>query len=68
MEDVLENADKVIFVSNALLNKAKSFGYSGSNSVVIPNGIEPDLFKPLDREKIKRELELNKKVIGFVGG
>jgi len=66
--DVLENAGKVIFVSNALLNKAKSLGYSGSNSVVIPNGIEPDLFKPLDKEKIKRELELNKKVVGFVGG
>ncbi|RAO99453.1 hypothetical protein PW5551_03815 [Petrotoga sp. 9PW.55.5.1] len=66
--DVLENADKVIFVSNTLLNKAKSFGYSGSNSVVIPNGIEPDSFKPLNKEKIKRELGLNKKVIGFVGG
>ena len=66
--DVLENAAKVIFVSNALLNKAKSYSYSGSNSVVIPNGIEPDLFKPLDREKIKRELGLNKKVVGYVGG
>jgi glycosyltransferase involved in cell wall biosynthesis len=66
--DVLENAAKVIFVSNALLNKAKFYGYSGSNSVVIPNGIEPNLSKPLDREKIKRELGLNKKVVGFVGG
>lgn len=66
--DVLESADKVIFVSNALLNKAKSLGYSGSNSVVIPNGIEPNLFKPLDKEKIKRELGLNQKVVGFVGG
>ncbi len=66
--DVLENAAKVIFVSNALLNKAKSFGYSGENSTVIPNGIEPDIFKPLDKEKIKKELGLNKKVVGFVGG
>ena len=65
--NVLEQASKVIFVSNALLNKAKSLGYSGNNSIVIPNGIEPDLFKPLNKEKIKRELGLNKKVIGFVG-
>jgi len=65
--DVLENASKVIFVSNALLNKAKSFGYAGENSVVIPNGIEPVIFKPLDKEKIKKELGLSKKVVGFVG-
>ena len=65
--DVLENASKVIFVSNALLNKAKSFGYAGENSVVIPNGIDPKIFKPLDKEKIKRELGLNKKVVGYVG-
>jgi glycosyltransferase involved in cell wall biosynthesis len=66
--DVLENAARVIFVSNALLNKAKSFGYAGENSVVIPNGIEPDIFKPLDKEKIKEEQGLSKKVVGFVGG
>jgi len=66
--DVLENAAKVIFVSNALLNKAKSFGYAGENSIVISNGIEPDIFKPLDKEKIKKELGLSKKVVGFVGG
>jgi len=66
--DVLGNADKVIFVSNALLNKAKSLSYSGTDAVVIPNGIDPKIFKFLDKEKIKRELELNKKVVGFVGG
>ena len=65
--DVLGNADKVIFVSNALLNKAKSLSYSGTNAVVIPNGIDPKIFKPLDKEKIKRELGLSKKVVGFVG-
>ena len=65
--DVLGNADKVIFVSNALLNKAKSLSYSGTNAVVIPNGIDPKIFKPLDKEKIKKELGLNKKVVGYVG-
>jgi len=66
--EVLEKANKVIFVSNALLNKAKLCGYSGNNAVVIPNGIEPKIFKPLDKEKIKKELNLSKKVVGFVGG
>ncbi|MDI3542913.1 MAG: hypothetical protein PWP57_516 [Candidatus Atribacteria bacterium] len=65
---VLEKANKVIFVSNALLNKARLYGYSGNNAVVIPNGIEPGIFKPLDKEKIKKELNLSKKVVGFVGG
>ncbi len=65
--NVLEQAGKVIFVSNALLNKAKSLSYSGTNAVVIPNGMEPETFKPLDKEKIKRELGLSKKVVGFVG-
>jgi len=65
--DVLENAAKVIFVSNALLNKAKFYGYSDKNSVVIPNGFEPDIFKPLDKEKIKKDLRLDKKIVGFVG-
>ena len=65
--DVLGNADKVIFVSNALLNNAKLLGYSGKNAVVIPNGIDPKIFKPLDKEKIKKELGLNKKVVGYVG-
>ena len=62
--DVLENADSVIFVSSSLLSKAKELGYSGKNSVVIPNGYDPDLFKlrpgksPINNEKI----------IGFCGG
>lgn len=65
--NVLEQAGKVIFVSNALLNNAKLLGYSGKNAVVIPNGIDLEIFKPLDKEKIKRELGLSKKVVGFVG-
>ncbi|PNR93206.1 glycosyltransferase [Petrotoga sp. 9PWA.NaAc.5.4] len=66
--NVLEQAGKVIFVSNALLNKAKSLDYSEKNAVVIPNGVDPKIFKPLDKEKIKNELGFNKKVVGFVGG
>ncbi|QTA38562.1 glycosyltransferase [Thermosipho ferrireducens] len=67
---VMENASKVIFVSNALLEKAKSYGYSGKNAVVIPNGYDPNMFYPMDKEKIRRELGIYKdgcKYVGFVG-
>jgi glycosyltransferase involved in cell wall biosynthesis len=65
--DTFEHAAKVIFVSNAILNKAKSYGYSGKNAVVIPNGVNTDLFTMLDKEKIKQELHLTRRVVGFVG-
>lgn len=65
--DVFENAAKVIFVSNALLEKAKNYGYSGNNAIVSPNGVDLDNFKLLDKNKIKQELGLKNKVVGFVG-
>lgn len=65
--DVFENASKVIFVSKAILEKAKSFGYSGNNATVSPNGVDLDNFKPLDKETIKLELGLKNEVVGFVG-
>ncbi|HNY76149.1 MAG TPA: glycosyltransferase [Bacteroidales bacterium] len=65
--DVFENAAKVVFVSNAILEKAKDYGYSGNNAIVSPNGVDLDNFKLLDKNKIKIELGLKNKVVGFVG-
>lgn len=65
--EALENADKVIFVSKGLLNSAKQIGYSGKNSVIMPNGIDVKQFRILNKDKIKQDLELTNKVIGFVG-
>ncbi|HOS20393.1 MAG TPA: glycosyltransferase, partial [Bacteroidales bacterium] len=65
--DVFENAAKVVFVSNAILDKAKDYGYSGNNAIVSPNGVDLDNFKLLDKNKIKLELGLKNKVVGFVG-
>jgi glycosyltransferase involved in cell wall biosynthesis len=65
-----EKASKVIFVSNALLENAKSFGYSGKNAVIIPNGYDPEIFKPMDKEQVRKELGIYKKgykYVGFVG-
>ncbi len=66
----LENASKCIFVSNALLEKAKSFGYSGRNGIVIPNGYDPKIFYPLDKDTVRKKLRVHKpnfKYVGFVG-
>ena len=68
--EVLENANKAIFVSNKLLDKAKSYGYSGFNSVVIGNGFDPSIFYPIDKTIVRKELNVFKddhKYVGFVG-
>ncbi len=67
---VFESAQSVIFVSNALLEKARSFGYSGKNAVVIPNGYEPQIFRSLDKDQVRRQLGIyteGYKYVGFVG-
>ena len=66
----LEGASKCIFVSNGLLKKAKSLGYSGKNAIVIPNGYVPEIFKPMNKEQVRKELGIYKKeykYVGFVG-
>ena len=68
--DTLENASKCIFVSNALLEKAENFGYSGRNGIVIPNGYDPNIFYPLDKDTVRKNLGVyrpNLKYVGFVG-
>lgn len=66
----LESADKVIFVSNALLQKSLEFGYSGNNAVVIPNGVDPKKFIIVDKTKMRKENGIytkNSFYVGFVG-
>lgn len=67
---ILQEASKVIFVSNALLEKAKAFGYSGKNAVVIPNGYDPEIFYPVEKDIVRKEIGIYKegyKYVGFVG-
>jgi glycosyltransferase involved in cell wall biosynthesis len=67
--DALNNASYTVFVSNGLLDIAKSYGFSGKNSVVIPNGVDINTFKILDKKSVKTRLglSLNHKYVGFVG-
>ena len=67
---VFESAQAVIFVSNALLEKARSLGYSGKNAVVILNGYDPQIFRSLDKDQVRRQLGIyaeGYKYVGFVG-
>ena len=66
----LHSADKVIFVSQALLDSAKELGYSGENAVVIPNGIDMKYFYPMEKNDALKKTgwrQTKRYVVGFVG-
>jgi len=66
----LNYADKVIFNNLKLLETAKKLGYSGHNSVLIPNGVETGHFNLLDKEQARAASGLpltGEKVVGYVG-
>lgn len=57
---IMEDASSVEFVSNALLNTAIKYGYTGKNAVVIYNGIDTEIYK-------RKRYNKTKKCVGFVG-
>lgn len=66
----LENADKVIFVSQAQLTNAVNKGYSGKNSAVIFNGVNLKKFYPskyADAELKTRWKKTKRYVVGYIG-
>ncbi|HPH12078.1 MAG TPA: glycosyltransferase [Thermotogota bacterium] len=70
---LLTESNLCFFVSNDLQNKAEGLiGRKIRNGYVIPNGIDPAIFKLLDLSAVcefRRSLGIssNKKIIGFVG-
>jgi glycosyltransferase involved in cell wall biosynthesis len=68
--DVFEKASATIFVSRALLERAKSMGFSGKNAVVIANGYDEAIFKPVNKKAVRKELGIHRegyRYVGFVG-
>lgn len=66
----LDEANKVIFVSQGLLESAKELGYTGENAVIIPNGTDSTEFYPMMRETALQRTgwcQSKKNVVGFVG-
>lgn len=61
MVEAMEYAEKCFFVSNELLNKSKTIGYSGANSEVIYNGVD------LEKFKLKKKIKRSYKTVGFIG-
>lgn len=66
---VLDRCNKVIAVSNALEQRLVEIGVAVEKIVVIPNGVDAELFKPLDQTECRKKigLPLNKKIILYAG-
>ena len=62
----LARADRAIARSREAANVLRAKGFSGPIDVV-PNGVDADLFRPLDRERCRRDLGLSGFVAGYVG-
>jgi len=67
--DAIEGASTAIFVSQGLLNKAISVGYSGKNATVIPNGVNLSRFIAIPKKHAKEAIGIpvDRKCVGFLG-
>ena len=67
---LFERIPKIIFVSRGQLLSAKNAGLSGSNAVIINNGVDLSLFYPMDKQLAERMTSWKRTrtyVIGYVG-
>jgi len=62
----LNECDRITTVSPSLVDKLKGFGFSAD---LITNGVDVEIFKPMDGRKTRKELGIGDEdfVIGFVG-
>lgn len=65
----LKKASHIIVVSEALKDKIIKLGIDNNKISVIPNGYDPELFKPIDKYEARMSLGLptKEKIILFVG-
>jgi glycosyltransferase involved in cell wall biosynthesis/peptidoglycan/xylan/chitin deacetylase (PgdA/CDA1 family) len=65
----LNSSEKVIAVSAALKEEMVKIGVPSEKIVIVPNGVDAELFKPMDQAECRKKLELplDKKIVLFVG-
>lgn len=61
----IKHADYVITVTDELKSLLRKMG--ANNIAVIPNGVDTSILKPMPKEKAKKMIGLDGKVIGYVG-
>ena len=64
-----DRAQRIIAVSNELKNKIIALGIPPEKVVVISNGVDPEMFFPMDKSKCRERLLLpaDRKIILFIG-
>jgi len=65
----LRNAEKVIAVTESLKQKIIQLGIPAEKVVVIPNGVDTGLFKPMNQQECRNKLALplDKKIVLCIG-
>lgn len=61
-------ADGLITVCQALKDRLVELGPPPERVTVLRNGVDLELFKPLDREKARATLDVRRRTLGSVGG
>ncbi|WP_126445764.1 glycosyltransferase [Sulfuricystis multivorans] len=54
----LKSADRVLSVSNSLRSKSIELGCNEQNAIFIPNGVDTEKFKPLNKVECRQKLNL----------
>lgn len=62
----LRNADLLLGRTQEAIAVARTKGYTGG-AAVIPYGIDPEIFKPRDRQEARRALGVDGFIVGYVG-
>jgi glycosyltransferase involved in cell wall biosynthesis len=65
--DAAGQADGLITVCRALKDRLTELGVPSERITVLRNGVDLDIFKPANRERLRNELGLTRRTIGSVG-
>jgi len=67
IRDAAASADGLITVCQALKDSLVELGTAAERVTVLRNGVDLELFRPMDRDKARSKLNLSRRTIGSVG-